>query len=141
MQITLRTLTNSVLTPVLCLSLAMGGALAGCKTEETPPPLPTTKPAPTPTTVTLVADEAEDAGTKEDKKKKGGVGGRPRGPLTACCAALRQNSANLPEPSKGHMSTAAAACEAANGSGTAPGAFIGTLTGLLRGAPLPPACR
>jgi hypothetical protein len=124
---------------IVCLGLALGASL-GCQKEEEPPPLPTSKPAPTPSTLTLTVDDKEDAGKEEEPKKKGGGGGVRRGPLSACCAALRQNAANLPEPTKGHTLTAAAACEAANGSGTAPGAFIGTLTGLLRGAPLPPAC-
>lgn len=125
---------------IACLGLVLGASL-GCQKEEEPPPLPTSKPAPTPSTVELVVEEKEDAGKPEEPKKTGGGGGARRGPLSACCSALRQNAANLQEPTKGHMLTAAAACDAANNSGTAPGAFVGTLTGLLRGAPLPPACR
>jgi hypothetical protein len=125
---------------IVCLGLLLGAPL-GCQKEEEPPPLPTAKPAPTPSTLQLVVDDKEDAGKKEDEPKKKGSGhGTRRGPLSACCAALRQNAANLPEPSKGYTVTAAAACEAANGSGSPAGAFLGTLTGLLRGAPLPPAC-
>jgi hypothetical protein len=132
------TLTKTLLTVCLGVSLA---APIGCKQEVEPPPLPTSKPAPTPTTLQLAVDEKLDAGKKDEPKKKGGGGARRGGPLSACCSALRQNAAGLPEPSKGHTLTAAAACEAANNSGTAPGAFLGTLTALLRGAPLPAACR
>jgi hypothetical protein len=124
---------------IVCLGLVLGASL-GCQKEEEPPPLPTSKPAPTPSTVQLAVEDKEDAGKKEEPKKTG-TGGARRGPLSACCSALRQNAANLPEPTKGHTLTAAAACDAANGSGTAPNVFVGTLTGLLRGAPLPPACR
>lgn len=138
MQIRLRTLTQSLLTPVLCLSLV---ALAGCKNDDPPPPLPTSKPAPTPSTVTLEIEEIDAGGEEEDEPKRTGGTGRRAGPLTACCSALRQNAANLSEPSKGHMLTAAAACEAANGRGSPASAFLGTLSALLRGAPIPSACR
>lgn len=140
MHIKTSTLTKTLLIPALCLGLSIG-ATSGCKNDEAAPPLPTAKPAPTPSTVTLTVEESEDAGAEEEPKKTGGTGRRPGGALSACCAALTQNAANLPEPSKGHMLTAAAACRAADGSGSPAGAFLGGLTGMLRGAPLPPACR
>jgi hypothetical protein len=135
MQSTSKNLTKTCL--IACLGGLLSLASLSCQKEEEPPPLPTAKPIPTPVTTALVIEE-EDAGKKEEPPKKGT--GRRGGPLSACCSALRQNAANLPEPSKGHTLTAAATCEAANNSGSPAGVFLGTLRGLLRGAPLPPAC-
>lgn len=138
MQSTSKNLTKTCL--IACLGAALSMASLGCQKEEEPPPLPTAKPAPTPSTLAILPEE-EDAGGPKEEKKKTGTGTGRRGALSACCSALRQNAANLPEPSKGHMLTAAAACDAANASGTPTNAFTGTLAGLLRGASMPPACR
>jgi hypothetical protein len=136
MHITPKILTKTCL--IACLGLLP--LALGCQKEEEPPPLPTSKPAPTPTAVPLVVEE-EDAGAEKEEPKKTGTGGARRGALSACCAALRQNAANLSEPAKGHTLTAAAACESANSAGSPAGVFMGTLSALLRGAPLPSACR
>ncbi len=119
----------------------LGGIAVGCQKDEAPPPLPTPKPAPTPTVAQLVPEEDEEEEEVEEAKPttRRTTGGKAAGPLTACCQALRQNAANAPPETKGHMLTAAAACEAANASGNT--GFLGGLNTLLKGANMPPACQ
>ncbi len=124
----------------LVVLVAFTSALAtGCKKDEAPPPLPEAKKVEEAEVVELKVPDA-GAEEEEEEKKVGKGGGKPAGALAACCAALRQNAANAPEPTAGHMRTAAAACDVANKSGSkAP--FLATLGGLLQGAGAPAACR
>ncbi len=137
-------LGHSSLFGTLTTYLLLGGlalATSGCQKDEAPPPLPTPKPAPTPTVAQLVPeDEEEEEEVEEPKAATKRTGSKAAaGPLTACCQALRQNAANAPPETKGHMLTAAAACEAANAQGNA--GFLGGLNALLKGANMPPACQ
>lgn len=119
-------------------ALLLLGAASGCQNKETPPPLPTAKPPATASTVVLTPPEDEDAGAVKKPVKKGT--GSPGG-LAACCKALRQNAASAPPETQGHMLNAAAACDAANATGVGKAVFGGQLSGLLRGAGMPPACK
>jgi hypothetical protein len=123
----------------LISALLLFGAASGCQNKETPPPLPTAKPATTPSTLKLEAPKEEDAGGPKKTVKKGG--GKSQGTLGACCAALRQNAAGAPPETAGHMQNAAAACDAANATGAGKAGFAGVLGGLLKGAGMPPACK
>lgn len=132
---------SSLNTAGVVLALAVIGASAsGCQKDEAPPPLPEAKKVEEPKVEELKIPDAGSEEVEEEKKKATGGARKAGGALSACCAALRQNAANAPEPTKGHMMTAAAACDAANKSGTqAP--FLATLAGLLKGAGAPSACR
>lgn len=94
-------------------------AYTGCKKEEPPPPLPSAAPATTPSAPLVL--EVEDAGAVEDvvdadaDAKK--VGGGSVASMKKCCAAVAQNAANAPEPTKSYMSTLAGACMAAAAAG------------------------
>ncbi|MEN9577796.1 MAG: hypothetical protein RJA70_805 [Pseudomonadota bacterium] len=134
---------SGVVSAVAVLLVVAVGAVSSCQKEGTPPPLPTAKTA-EPAKVEEL--KVPDAGTKkvedeEDKPSGKGGFGKPKGALAGCCAALRQNAPNAPDPTKGHMLTAAAACEVANNAGAAKAGFLATLAGLLRGAGVPPACQ
>ncbi len=134
-----RRVSGTVALSLLVCLAALGAS--GCKNEDPPPPLPEPKPAATPTTLQLEAPE-EDAGKEEEEPKKVGKGvKRASGPLAACCSALRQNAANAPPETKGHMLNAAAACDAANAAGGGKSGFLGALSGLLGGAGIPAACK
>lgn len=95
-------------------------AYAGCKKEEPPPPLPSAAPVTTPSAPLVL--EVEDAGVEDvvdaadaDAKK---VGTGSAASMKKCCAAVAQNAANAPEPTKSYMQGLAAACMAAASSGT-----------------------
>ncbi len=119
---------------------ALSIATFGCQKEETPPPLPQAKPVETQPVATLVPedDELEEETTADEAPKKPS-GKRAAGPLTKCCQALRQNAANAPPETAGHMLTAAAACDAANASGQSSAASV--ISGLLKGAKMPAVCQ
>jgi hypothetical protein len=80
-----------------------------------------------------------DAGT-EVKKATGGVA-KPSGNLQACCNALAQNAANAPEPNATYMKQAAATCGVLAAQGKEQGSAVAILTGILRGAGVPAACK
>ncbi|HMJ15972.1 MAG TPA: acyltransferase [Polyangiaceae bacterium] len=118
----------------------------GCKKDEPPPPLPSAAPAPTPAAPVELAPE--DAGADvfdagEDASdaavKKVGTGGG--GGLARCCAALQQNAASAPPPTNTYMLQAAAVCNAAVAAGKDKNSVVGALSGAVRGAGLPAACR
>lgn len=118
-------------------------ALVGCKKDEAPPPLPTAAaPAPEPSPVLAiepVPDAVPDAGTTAKKVTGGGVASA--GNLKACCAALAQNAASAPEPNATYMKQAAATCEVLAAQGKDKGSLIAVISGMLRGAGLPAACK
>jgi hypothetical protein len=70
---------------------------------------------------------------------KAGTGGDPSG-VSACCAAIRQNSKSAPLDQQGMYIAAAAACDALKNNPQGK-AGLGQLAGILRGAGLPPACK
>jgi hypothetical protein len=123
------------------LVLAAALALPGCKKDEPPPPLPV-EPAPSATVEAPLELKPEDAGAppKPVEKPKTGTGSSA-GSLQNCCAALTQNAASAPEPTRTYMLQAAAMCTAAAASGKDKQSIVGVLSGALKGAGLPVACK
>ena len=120
------------------------GLAQGCKkNDDPPPPLPEPKAAAVPSApLQLVPEDAGmDAGKEDDKPK--GVGGhaKPKADLDKCCAALMQNSASAPEPTKTYMQQAAAQCQAFAAAGKDKASVIALLAGALKGANLPAGCQ
>src|SRR6187402_1972785 len=104
---------SSVLGPVLLglLVSSLATGYLGCKKDEPPPPLPSAAPAAvvTPTApVELVPEEPPAASASASVKKAGG--GAPAQSFAKCCAALTQNAASAPEPTKGTLTAAAGMC-------------------------------
>jgi hypothetical protein len=115
----------------------------GCKKEEAPPPLPSAAPAavPTPTApLELAPEEPVASAAPVDSAKKPGGGGVPAQSFAKCCAALSQNAASAPEPTKTSLTTAAGMCTSMVKAGqTGPG-IVSAVQGLLRGVGMPSAC-
>lgn len=118
-------------------------AFMGCKKDEPPPPLPTAAaPAAEPSQVIAiepVPDVLPDAGTTA--KKVGGGVAAPAGNLQACCNALAQNAASAPEPNATYMKQAAATCGVLAQQGKDKGTLVAVLSGILKGAGMPAACK
>lgn len=109
---TFRALTFRGVLPLALVFGAVVSTATGCKQDEAPPPLPTAKPVETPAIATIVPEDDEtEEETSEEVKKTGKAGSGSS--LSKCCSALRQNAANAPPETKGHMESAAAACDAA----------------------------
>lgn len=138
--------TRTLLAPIaLGLMLPLGVALySGCKKDEPPPPLPSAAPATTPSApVVLEVEDAGDDGDADDgdaSDAKKGVG-VPAASLKACCNALAQNAASAPPPTNMYMMQAAAACNAAVAQGKDKASVVGIVSGALKGAGMPAACR
>jgi len=118
-------------------------AYGGCKKDEPPPPLPSAAPEPATTAppLELVAEDSGPVDTGTDAPKPKGTG-RPAGSLKACCQALQQNSASAPEPNATYMKQAAATCFSMIGTpGASQGNILGVVSGMLKGAGMPAACR
>ncbi len=117
-------------------------ALVGCKKDEAPPPLPTAAaaaPEPSPVlAIEPVPDAMPDAGAAT-KKATGGVAAASN--LKACCSALAQNAASSPEPNATYMKQAAATCDVLAAQGKDKGSLVAVISGMLRGAGLPAACK
>lgn len=115
----------------------------GCKKEEPPPPLPSAAPAATPSApLVLEVEDAGDDGDAGDADADAKVGkGVPAASLKACCAALAQNAASAPPPTNMYMMQAAAACNAAVAQGKDKASVVGIVSGALKGAGMPAACR
>ncbi len=104
----------------------------GCKKDEPPPPLPSAAPANTPSAPLVLevedaGEDVEDADADADAKKVGTGSGSS---MSRCCAAIQQNAANAPEPTKTYMTQAAATCYAAVKSGQS----AGSISAIARGA-------
>ena len=117
--------------------------LVGCKKDEAPPPLPSaaapaTEPSPV-LAIEPVPDAAHDAGAPAKKLTGGGVASATN--LKACCSALAQNAASAPEPNATYMKQAAATCEILAAQGKDKGSLVAVITGMLKGAGVPAACK
>ncbi len=125
------------------LQLAAAALLTGCpKKDDAPPPLPSAAPATEATAPTLALAELPPEVPSAVPSGKHGTGtARPGGNLSACCAALNQNAANAPEPTATYLKQAAATCGAMAAQGKDTGSAVGMLSGLLRGAGMPAACK
>lgn len=134
---TFRALTFRGVLPLALVFGAVVSTATGCKQDEAPPPLPTAKPVETPAIATIVPEdeETEEEVTSEEPKKGGKAGGGSA--LSKCCAALRQNAANAPPETKGHMESAAAACDAAVKAGAS--SVLGVVSRF--GVKVPPVCQ
>jgi hypothetical protein len=127
----------SVALPVVSL------ALVGCKKDEPPPPLPAAA-APTqdtspPLAIEPVPDVVPDAGAPAKKVTGGGTPAASN--LQACCNALAQNAASAPEPNATYMKQAAATCGVLAAQGKDKGSLVAVLSGILKGAGMPAACK
>jgi len=128
-----------VLLGLLVSSLATG--YMGCKKDEPPPPLPSAAPAavPTPTApVELVPEELPAASASASVKKP--TGGAPAQSFAKCCAALTQNAASAPEPTKTSLTQAAGMCNSLVAAGKSGPGVVSAIQGLLRGVGMPSAC-
>jgi hypothetical protein len=130
----------------LVAPLALAGGCNKCKPDEAPPPLPTPEAATNTTPETsLEAEDAgedvEDAGDADaDAAKKLGVG-VPSSNLKKCCAALAQNAASTPPPFNAYLQQAAAMCSGAAAQGKDMSTVVGMISGMLKGAQMPAACK
>jgi hypothetical protein len=136
--------TRTLLAPIaLGLMLPLGVSVySGCKKDEPPPPLPSAAPAATPSAplVLEVEDAGDDGDGDADADAKVGKY-VPAASLKACCAALAQNAASAPPPTNMYMMQAAAACNAAVAQGKDKASVTGIVSGALKGAGMPGACR
>jgi len=135
---------SSVIGPVLLgvvVSLLATGYM-GCKKDEPPPPLPSAAPAaaPTPTEpLAILPEEPIASAAPVDSAKKPGVG-VPAQSFAKCCAALTQNAASAPEPTKTSLTTAAGICNSMVAAGKSGPGIVSAVQGLLRGVGMPSAC-
>jgi hypothetical protein len=116
--------------------------LAGCRCgDDPPPPLPPqTQPDAASEPTVLVVDAGPDADAS-DADAEAGKPQKPGATMRACCTALAQNAENAPEPTKTYMKLAAASCHAAVAQGKDKNAIIAIVSGALRGAGMPAACK
>ena len=128
---------GSVLLGVLLSSLPT----TGCKKDEPPPPLPSAAPAavPTPTAPLELAPE-EPVAVAGAPAVKGTGGGAPAQSFAKCCAALTQNAASAPEPTKTSLTQAAGICNSLVAAGKSGPGVVSAIQGLLRGVGMPSAC-
>lgn len=118
--------------------------LGGCRCgDDPPPPLPAqTRPDATSEPTELAVDAGPDADADaSDAAAEAGKPGKPGASMRACCTALAQNAENAPEPTKTYMKLAAASCHAAVAQGKDKNAIIAIVSGALRGAGMPAACK
>jgi hypothetical protein len=134
-------LTSARIAPSVIV-LASALSLPGCKKDEPPPPLPV-EPAPIATAEAPLELKPEDAGAPPKPATPAKTGGTASssGSLQNCCAALTQNAASAPEPTRTYMIQAAAMCSAAAAQGKDKASITGVITGALKGAGLPVACK
>ena len=134
---------SSVLGPVLLglLVSSMATGYMGCKKDEPPPPLPSAAPAPvpTPTAALEILPEEQPAASASASVKKP-TGGVPAQSFAKCCAALTQNAASAPEPTKTSLTQAAGICNSLVAAGKSGPGVVSAFQGLLRGVGMPSAC-
>ncbi len=130
-----------VLGPVLLGVLVSSLAVTGCKKDEPPPPLPSAAPAavPTPTAPLELAPEEPVAQPSASAPVKVGTGA-PAQSFAKCCAALTQNAASAPEPTKTSLTQAAGMCNSLVAAGKSGPGVVSAVQALLRGVGMPSAC-
>ena len=134
----------------LCRAAALvgtlGWCLSGCRKDEPPPPLPAAPKVAEPVAEAPLQLQPEDAGkpavapVAPVAKSTSAHKASPSG-LAQCCAALRQNAVNAPEPNKGYMQYAAGVCDLAATQGKDKANIVGIITQALKGAGLPSDCK
>ena len=128
-----------VLLGLLVSSLATG--YLGCKKDEPPPPLPSAAPTrcPRPPRRSSSYPKTEPVASASASVKKPG-GGAPAQSFAKCCAALTQNAASAPEPTKTSLTQAAGICNSLVAAGKSGPGVVSAIQGLLRGVGMPSAC-
>ncbi len=138
-----RSILRSTVLPIALGFIVPAALVGGCKKEEEPPPpLPSAEPASTPAPpLELTPEDAgpEDADADAAKKPTGPY--KPAASLSACCAALMQNSKSAPPPSNMYMMQAAGVCQALVSQGKDKASIVAAISGALKGAGMPAACR
>ena len=121
----------------------LGASLLACRKDEPPPPLPPAPKAVEPVAEAPLELTPEDAGKPPEPAAapKAATHKAATGGLATCCAALRQNAVNAPEPNKGYMTYAAGLCDLAAAQGKEKASIVATLQSALKGAGLPTACK
>lgn len=131
-------------TQLLASAAALGGC-SRCNPDEAPDPLKTEPTVSATVETTLEPEDAgpdaadADADAADAAKPKGKAA--PSASLQACCAALRQNAANVAPPNNAYMLQAAAACDVAVKQGKDKASVTAIVQGALKGAGMPAACR
>jgi hypothetical protein len=113
----------------------------GCKKDEPPPPLPEPKAAETAEAPLELVPEDAGAPVQPKAAAPKPSGTARKSGLAQCCAALRQNAANAPEPTKGYLIYAAGACDLAAAQGKDKQSAVSMIQSALKGAGLPSDCK
>jgi len=123
--------------------LLMAGGCDKCKKDEGPPPLPVTSAPPSVPETSLAVEDAGEDGDGADGDGSDGrkIVGKPAASMKKCCDALAQNAANAPPPTNIYMQQAAAACSAAVAQGKEGASILSVISGALKGAQMPAACK
>lgn len=120
----------------------LGASLLACPKDEPPPPLPAAPKVVEPVAEAPLELKPEDAGKPpEPAAAPKAAAHKASGGLATCCAALRQNAVNAPEPNKGYMTYAAGVCDLAATQGKDKASIVGAIQAALKGAGMPSACK
>jgi hypothetical protein len=131
----------------LALGFAIPAVLFGgcnrCNPDKDPEPLPeaatTTEQPETSLVIEDAGEDVEDASDADADAKP--PTGKPPPNLKACCQALSQNAASAPPPMNLYLQQAADACLTAVAQGKDKSTISGIVSGMLKGAQMPAACR
>ena len=134
---------------LIAVALGFGGALvmAGgcdkCKKDEPPPPIPVQTAQPSVPEASLTIEDAADNSDAADGDGSDGkkIIGKPGASMKKCCDALAQNAASAPPPTNIYLQQAAAACSAAVAQGKEGASIVSIVSGMLKGAQMPGACK
>lgn len=135
--------TRYALTLGFVVPTILFGGCNRCNPDRDPEPLPEAATQTTQPETSLVVEDAgpdvEDA-SDADADAKIPKGKAPPS-FKACCQALSQNAESADPVTKLYMQQAANACLAAVAQGKDKSTIVGIVTGALKGANLPAACR
>lgn len=127
----------------LLVPVLLFGGCNRCNPDKDPEPLPeaatTTEQPETSLVIEDAGEDVDDAAADADADAK--IPGRPAPSLKACCQALSQNAASAVPPMNLYLQQAAAACLTAVAQGKDKSTISGIVSGMLKGAQMPAACR
>jgi hypothetical protein len=124
------------------IPVALFGGCNRCNPDKDPEPLPEAATTEQPETSLVIEDAGEDVEDASDADADAKpIPGRPAPNLKACCDALSQNAASAPPPMNLYMQQAADACRTAIAQGKDKSTISGIISGMLKGAQMPAACR
>jgi hypothetical protein len=86
----------------------------------------------------ILPEEQPAASASASVKKP--TGGVPAQSFAKCCAALTQNAASAPEPTKTTLTQAAGMCNSLVAAGKSGPGVVSAIQGALRGIGMPSAC-